>query len=105
MKVLWFLLPFVVSSPCDAALAQTAGTPAAPSDAQRSFDTLKALAGTLQGPVTVDNPDWATDKPLDITMRVASQGNAMIHELKGPSTAEVTMFYVDGDHSNAGPLL
>jgi len=98
MKILRFLLPFVLSSLCNATLTQSAGTPAAPSDAQKSFDSLKALAGDWQGPVTVDNPDWATDKQMYITMRVASQGNALIHELREPSTPEVTMFYVDGDH-------
>lgn len=97
MKALRFLLPFVLLALCSAALAQSAGTPASPPDAQKSFDTLKTLAGDWQGPVTVDNPDWATDKQMDITMRVASQGNALIHELKEPGTPEVTIFYVDGD--------
>ena len=36
----------------------------APSEAQKSFDTLKTLAGTWQGPVTADppQPDWG-DNP------------------------------------------
>jgi hypothetical protein len=78
------------------ALAQIPSA-AAPFDVQKSFDTLKTLAGNWQGPVTADDPAWATDKPLEITMRVASQGNALIHELKGPRFPEVTMLYVDSD--------
>lgn len=78
--------------------AQAGAAPAAPSDAAKSFAALKTLAGNWQGPVTVDNPAWATDKPMNVAMRVASQGNAMIHELMVLGIPEVTMFYVDGDH-------
>lgn len=81
-------------NPC---LAQAVSTPAAPSDAVRAFEALKKLAGSWQGPVTVDNPAWATDKPMDITVRVVSQGTAVIHELMVRGMPEVTMFYVDGD--------
>ncbi len=58
---------------------------------------MKTLAGTWQGSVTTDNPAWATDKPLPLSIRVASHGNALIHELNtgGP---EVTVFFVEADH-------
>lgn len=89
---------------CDAALAQpappaSAPPAAAPSDALRALAALKALAGTWQGPVAVSNPAWAAkagNTPLTIRMRVASEGNAVLHELGDPGTPEVTMFYVDG---------
>ena len=69
--------------------------PQAPSGA--AFDKLKTLAGHWQGPGTVDDPAWATPNSVSLTMRVVSQGNAVIHELKSANTWEVTMFYVDGD--------
>jgi hypothetical protein len=72
----------------------------AQSDAQKSFDFMKSLAGDWTGPVTTDNPAWNTDKPLGITMRVGSRGNVLVHELKAPGipTPEITVFYVDGEH-------
>ncbi len=94
--VLLFVLLMVLSS---LTLAQ--------SDAQKSFVTMKTFAGTWQGPVTVDPPqaDMSTDKPVQITMRVTSRGNALVHEMQEAGTPldatkydhPVTMFYVDGD--------
>jgi len=57
---------------------------------------MKTLAGNWQGPVTTDNPAWSTDKPMSLSVRIASHGNALIHELNtgGP---EVTVFYLDND--------
>jgi len=82
----------------------------AQSDAQKSFDSLKALAGQWQGPVAVDppQPDMSMDKPMHISLRVTSRGNALVHEMQEAGTAldaakydhPVTMFYVDGDHLN-----
>jgi hypothetical protein len=65
-------------------------------DARKNFDLMKTLAGTWQGPVTTDDPAMSTDKPMSLSIRVASHGNALIHELNtgGP---EVTVFYVDSD--------
>lgn len=90
------------AQPAGAASAPAAGAASAraPSDAQRSFDALKTLAGRWQGPVAVGDPEWAAkagNTPLPITLRVASQGNAVLHELGDPRIPEVTMFYVDGD--------
>src|SRR5579872_7037739 len=79
----------------------------AQSDAQKSFDKIKSLAGTWQGRVTTDPPDaMGADNPnMEVTMRITSRGNAVVHEMKGlgdgddPSKYDhpVTMIYVDGD--------
>jgi len=75
---------------------KSAAKPVTSSDAQKSFDLMKTLAGTWEGPITTDNPAWSTDQPMPLTIRVASHGNALIHELSTPGP-EVTVFYVDGD--------
>jgi hypothetical protein len=83
---------------------------AVPSDSQKSFATLKNLAGDWQGHVTVDPPipEMSTDKPLHISMRVTSRGNALVHEMQEAGTPldptkydhPVTMIYLDDDHLN-----
>jgi len=90
------LVSIVMLSVCALAHGQSSAKPVASSDAQRSFDLLKTLAGTWKGPITTDNPAWGTDQLLPLSIRVASHGNALIHELNtgGP---EVTVFYVDSD--------
>jgi hypothetical protein len=77
-------------------------------DAQKSFDNLKALAGTWEGRVTTDPSMPGMDKPnalMQITMRVTSRGNALVHEIKEAGTPDdpmkydhpVTIFYLDSD--------
>ena len=63
---------------------------------QATFELMKTLAGSWQGSVTTDNPAWATDSPMPLSIRVASHGNALIHELNtgGP---EVTVIYMEGE--------
>jgi hypothetical protein len=75
------------------------------SEAQKSFTQMKDFAGTWQGPVTVDppQPDMNTDKPVQISLRVTSRGNALVHEMQEAGTPldpkkydhPVTMFYLD----------
>ena len=75
------------------------------SDAQKSFDNLKTLAGSWEGPVTVvpPQPEMSSDKPVHISMRVTSRGYALVHEMQEAGTPEdptrydhpVTMFYLD----------
>jgi hypothetical protein len=106
MKSLRYTLLIVVLMLCVYGFAQSGAVPA-PSDAQKSFNGMKALAGTWEGHVTVDppQPDWG-DKPTQITMRVTSRGNAIVHEMQEANTPldaakydhPVTMFYIDGDH-------
>jgi len=97
MKSLRFVLAVVMLSLCSVAYAQSPAKPAAASDAQKSFDLLRTLAGNWQGPLTTDNPAWSTDKPMSLSMHVASHGNSLVHELN-TGTPEVTVFYVDSDH-------
>ncbi len=77
-----------------------------PSEAQKSFATLKTLAGDWEGPVTVpEMPQMTGGKPIHVTMRVTSRGHAIVHELQESGTPldatkydhPVTMLYVDGD--------
>jgi hypothetical protein len=80
----------------------------APPEAQKSFDTMKSLAGNWEGPVTIDppQPDMSGDKPVHISMRVTSRGNSLVHEMQEAGTPldpakydhPVTMFYVDAGH-------
>ena len=97
MRLLRFLLPVVLMTLCTVALAQ--------SDAQKSFDELKTLAGVWKGTVTANppQPDW-DNKPVWASLRVTSRGNAIVHEMKEPGTPDdmthddpITMFYLDGD--------
>lgn len=68
-------------------------TPAPQSDAQKAFEKMKTLAGSWHGTIM--------NIPIDITMRVASSGTAILHEANtesgGPPKHEITMFYVEGD--------
>jgi hypothetical protein len=80
---------------------------AAPSEVQRSFEAMKSLAGTWEGPITVDppRPDVNEGTRGHISMRVTSRGNALVHEMQEAGTPldaakydhPVTMFYLDGD--------
>ena len=69
MKSLRFVLSVVLLSLATGAFAQNHDMPkpaAAKSDAQISFDTIKTLAGTWEGSVTVDppQPQMSDAKPL-----------------------------------------
>jgi hypothetical protein len=99
----------VVLSACAVALGQSsdklvtlpdgqkpAAKPVGPSDSQKSFDLLKTLAGTWKGAITTDNAAMSTDQLMPLSIRVASSGNALIHELSTPGP-EVTVFYLDSD--------
>lgn len=99
MKSLRLMLSIVLVSFATAALAQ--------SNAQKSFDSMKALAGTWEGRVTtVPKQAGMGDNTLtEISLRVTSRGNALVHEMKAAGTADdparydhpVTMLYLDGD--------
>jgi hypothetical protein len=102
------LLAAVLISLTSLAFAQSdAQKSVAQSDAQKSFDTLKTLAGTWQGPITVAPPreDVKQGTLGQITMRVTSRGNALVHEMQEAGTPldatkydhPVTMIYLDGD--------
>jgi hypothetical protein len=79
----------------------------AQSDAQKSFDKLKSLAGSWEGRVTTvpPQPGMGDGTVADISLRVTSRGNALVHEMKAAGTADdptkydhpVTMFYLEND--------
>ena len=61
------------------------------SDAQKAFETLKTLAGSWEGSIM--------GMPVQITIRVTSSGNAILHEgtSSGMKDNPITMLYVDSD--------
>jgi hypothetical protein len=87
--------------------SSAADTPKSQSDAQRSFDKMKTLAGEWEGSVTLDppDPDMKMDKPVHVSLRVTSRGNALVHEMQEAGTPldpakydhPVTMIYLDSD--------
>jgi len=109
MKSLRYIAPAVVWTLCSISLAQSTTPPAAVTDSQTSFNTVKSLAGEWEGPVTLDPPMQGMpdmDKPVHISLRVTSRGNAVVHEMQASGTPldstkydhPVTMVYLDGDH-------
>ena len=116
MKSARMLLPIILLSLSAATFAQPDAQKPQPeaqkpqSAAQRSFDSLKTLAGEWEGPVTIDppTPEMSTDKPVHVSLRVTSRGNALVHEMQESGTLldatkydhPVTMLYLDGDQLN-----
>jgi hypothetical protein len=83
-----------------AVTAFAADTPATQSDAQKSFATLKTLAGSWEGRVTTVPPSPDIDgKTVQGSLRVTSMGNAILHEMTGAGRPDdpITMLYLDGD--------
>jgi hypothetical protein len=89
------LITVVVALRCGTSVAQTVSpqaNAAAQSDAQKAFEKLKTLVGTWQGTIL--------GKSINLTIRVTSSGNAILHEATSgspPPDHEITTFYVDGD--------
>ena len=72
----------------------------AQSDAQKSFDKMKTLAGSWEGRVTTVPPQAEMEgKAMQVTLRVTSMGNALMHEMTGAGRPDdpITMVYLDGD--------
>jgi hypothetical protein len=70
----------------------------AQSDAQSSFNQLKALAGTWEGRVTtIPSEPTVEGKLAQVSLRVTSMGNALMHEMRIPGRADdpITMLYLD----------
>ena len=99
MKSLRFLLFVALIALCTPAFAE--------SDAQKSFDQLKTLAGSWQGPITVEPPQEEIKNGSlgHVLLRVTSRGNALVHEMFDPAKPDdptrydhpLTMLYLDGD--------
>lgn len=51
-----------------------------PSEAQKSFTTMKSLAGEWEGPVTVADAPEMSGAKMHLSLRVTSRGNALVHE-------------------------
>ena len=76
-------------------------------EVQKSFDQLKSLAGTWEARVTTipPMPEMGDGASAQISMRITSRGNALVHEMKEAGTPDdptkydhpVTMIYLDSD--------
>ena len=99
MKSLRVMLSLILISVSTAAFGQ--------SNAQKSFDQLKTLAGTWQGHVTTEPPQQGMGggQLMEVSMRVTSRGNALVHEMKEAGKPDdptrydhpVTMLYLDSN--------
>jgi hypothetical protein len=79
----------------------------AQSDAQKSFDKLKTLAGSWTGPATLNPPqtEMGDGTLMQLSLRVTSRGNALVHEMREAGKPDdpnhydhpVTMLYLDSD--------
>jgi hypothetical protein len=76
------------------------------SDAQKSFDKLKTLSGSWEGHVTtVPQKAEMEGALLQLSLRVTSRGNALVHEMREAGKPDdpnrydhpVTMLYLDSD--------
>jgi hypothetical protein len=104
MKSVRFMLSVVLMLLSAVAFAQSE---AEKSDAQKSFDKLKTLAGNWTGPVTVNPPqqEMGDGTVMQLSLRVTSRGNALVHEMKEAGRPDdparydhpLTMLYLDGD--------
>ena len=100
-------LSAVAFAQSDAHAHKAVDNPAPMSDAQKSFDTIKTLAGIWSAKLTLDPPVPEMDDklPSQISMRVTSRGNALVHEMYAVGVPDdptrydhpLTMLYLDGD--------
>lgn len=112
LSVVLLLLSTVAFTQSPAPKSEVPKTAPPKSDAQKSFDTMKSLAGEWEGPVTTDMPQALKEKmgavklnPIHVSMRVTSRGNVLVHEFQEAGTPldatkydhPVTMLYLEGD--------
>ena|SRR5947209_3722453 len=103
--VLWFSTGAFAQSDTHSSDVPRTGAPK--SEARKSFDAMKTLAGAWKGSVTTDLPEAKAamdNQPMYVTFRVTSRGNALVHEMKQPGTPDdptkddpVSMLYLEGD--------
>src|SRR3989442_15930262 len=70
----------------------------AQSEAQKTFEKIKALSGTWEGKVTMDMPvpEAAEHSVMQVTLRTTSRGNAVMHEMTSAGSDDpITIFYLD----------
>src|SRR5258708_15611336 len=83
--------------------AQKSSVASVPSEAQKSFTTIKSLAGEWEGVVTVQDMPQMSGAKMHLSLRVTSRGNVLVHEFQEAGTPldatkydhPVTMLYVD----------
>lgn len=101
MKSLRLMLPIALLSLSTAAFAQHDSPKSeAQSDAQKSFEKMKSLAGPWEGPVTTVPQQADIEGTLThVSLRVTSMGHTLMHEATGSKRPDdpITMFVVDGD--------
>jgi hypothetical protein len=99
MKPLPILLALALTSLATIALADAGAGAAATTNDKASFDSLKSLEGTWEGPVTTDPPvpEMPAGSTAKVWLRVTSMGNALMHEMKmeGRPDDPITMLYLD----------
>src|SRR5215475_2009169 len=105
MKSLGLRMSMAVFSLSMVPLLCSSRAAAAESDAQKSFDQHKTLAGTWQGALTVDPPmeGMKSGEVEQVSLRVTSRGNALVHEMYDPDKPDdptrydhpLTMLYLD----------
>ena len=118
MKTLRFtlsvvLLLFGTLAFTQAPAAKSEAPPAAPpkTEAQKSFDAMKSLAGEWEGSIDTDMPQAMKEKmgavmskTMHLSMRVTSRGNVLVHEFQEAGTPldaakydhPVTMLFLEG---------
>lgn len=86
MKCLRLMLSAVLISLSTVTFAQ--------SDAQKSFDRLKALEGSWEG--TFEGSPMAGTH-MHVSLRVTSMGNTLMHEMRGDQAPDdpISMFHLD----------
>jgi hypothetical protein len=109
MKSLRFMLFVVLVAVSNVAFAQSDAQKSSvaplPSEAQKSFATMKNLAGEWEGIVTVPEVPEMSGGKMHATMRVTSRGHVLVHEFQEAGTPldaskydhPVTMLYLDGE--------
>jgi hypothetical protein len=98
MKSLRFVVSAVVLMSLSAVAFAQSDLPK--SDAQKSFDNLKGLAGSWEAHVATVPPQADMEgKMVQVSLRVTSMGNALVHEMTGAGRPDdpITMLYLDGD--------
>jgi hypothetical protein len=106
------ILPFLVATAFATQLSAQAHDHPAPAvapavapspEAQQAFTIMKSLAGDWRGLIV--EPVSKTNEMMDVSLRVTSRGNSLVHEMKAttPKTDSplkndhpVTMMYLDG---------
>jgi len=58
---------------------------------------LRNLAGTWSGSVKTDPPNPELDGSIQVTVRVASGGSVLVHEIAPGGVPEPTMIFLEGD--------